>query len=854
MAMKRFVCTDSLLMLPISGAFVCLLGVVLLILYIVARGLTASLYHIEGSVPTYVAATLLILTGTLMAVLLKKRPNLLIYLAIAVNCLTFCVCALQAVSVGIVSIPFLGSFSACVYHTSLSECQCYILSAKENNSTGIIVPGADSEKVTFQDVRSCGVIEHNMIDFLYILCIIYGFAGIATLVTDTLLFMLVCSQRRATKEAHGLPSVGFIGQRRTPSNNQGEVRSSNRENGQRSNPDPSHSTSATTTGVCNEAPNRRATIGHHDARNQRPRVVQRSSSTSATHGRQPARHTSANASGDGHANNAPTGRGASAPSHVTPRQGRPPALIRGGYLQSHVNGPSIPVYIVPGSSNEAYIALTDLPSLHLSSLDTVPSYVSEISDLYPNDQPPPYSPTPDERHPSSFSVIMESPPTTPINENRRAQSHTHASHHDDSIQQSSVEQAGRDNVNTDTGGAVATTESVGALENASTQNNSLLSDHTEVVETDTVPEVQAQAAQLNTIPANAPRQSPNEHTTRVETIQEESSLTEQSHQSNSLERSGLSNGDTSSPIVTEVPVVQQVLPTVPSGQSSGSQPQESQHSSVRERQGPSEAESRSHNAAQNLAQGARPKHRQPKHRSGEEAHAAHTRSSSPPRRSSPSRRSTSPNRRQNVAPVTERENLSRHPVRENPSTSRDTARARSNSRGRQRHLPDILPRIDHLQDTEIKNSPNSARQPPVESSSTRARPHQKKHKQQSSDKKREPSPQRSSRQDANSQRPPKNPLNPLSQTTPKTKSKERQSKHKDPARKDRKHQGELSSRKSGKPTIVMNIPPNPNSSSTESLANILTLVESVHSSVKMKPKKERKSHREIKANLIDSRV
>ena len=45
-------------MLPISGAFVCLLGVVLLILYIVARGLTASLYHIEGSVPTYVAATL----------------------------------------------------------------------------------------------------------------------------------------------------------------------------------------------------------------------------------------------------------------------------------------------------------------------------------------------------------------------------------------------------------------------------------------------------------------------------------------------------------------------------------------------------------------------------------------------------------------------------------------------------------------------------------------------------------------------------------------------------------------------------------------------------------------------------
>ena len=61
----------------------------------------------------------------------------------------------------------------------------------------------DSEKVTFQDVHSCTVIEHTMIDVLYILCIIYGFAGTATLVTDTLSFLLLCSQRRETKEAVG---------------------------------------------------------------------------------------------------------------------------------------------------------------------------------------------------------------------------------------------------------------------------------------------------------------------------------------------------------------------------------------------------------------------------------------------------------------------------------------------------------------------------------------------------------------------------------------------------------------------------------------------------------------------------
>ena len=72
-------------------------------------------------------------------------------------------------------------------------------------------------------------------------------------------------------------------------------------------------------------------------------------------------------------------------------QRRPPPLIRGGFLQSSVNGPSIPVYTVPGS-NEAYVALTDLPSLQMPSMDDVPAYVSDIQDPFPMDEPPPYTP------------------------------------------------------------------------------------------------------------------------------------------------------------------------------------------------------------------------------------------------------------------------------------------------------------------------------------------------------------------------------------------------------------------------------------------------------------------------------
>ena len=81
-------------------------------------------------------------------------------------------------------------------------------------------------------------------------------------------------------------------------------------------------------------------------------------------------------------------------SEGTSRQ-RPriPLLVRGGYLQSHLNGPRIPVYTIQGS-NEAYIALTDLPKLQLPALDQVPAYVRDVPEL-PNYEPPPYSPVPE---------------------------------------------------------------------------------------------------------------------------------------------------------------------------------------------------------------------------------------------------------------------------------------------------------------------------------------------------------------------------------------------------------------------------------------------------------------------------
>lgn len=53
---KIFYCTDNVLLLPISGAFVIVLGVVLIVLYLVTLGLTTSLHLVEGAIPNYVSA------------------------------------------------------------------------------------------------------------------------------------------------------------------------------------------------------------------------------------------------------------------------------------------------------------------------------------------------------------------------------------------------------------------------------------------------------------------------------------------------------------------------------------------------------------------------------------------------------------------------------------------------------------------------------------------------------------------------------------------------------------------------------------------------------------------------------
>lgn len=404
MAIKLLGCTDNLLVLPVCGIFVSFLGLVLLIIYLVARGITSSLHLVEAPIPTYVAALMTIALGVISIILLKKRHILLICCSILLSVLDLILCIVHAVTAGLVSIPFLGSFSVCVLRATSAECQCYILGEGTTNST-VIVPGDGTKHYTFQDVKSCASIETALKDFLYTLCIAYSFGAFSCVVTGTLSTLLFFNNRRSQKHQaeNGDDPPRPAGRARQTVHQEDE----NRER----NTSMRRSLERTGSPVRTASRLRRDSLTQSTPQHTRPpgggatgspdsRPVRRSASVTTS----PNPGGPIGAAGETSAGSSrPVARvhsvtGASGESGSRQRS-RIPILVRGGFLQSHVNGPRIPVYTIQGS-HEAYIALTDLPRLQLPALDQVPAYVRDLHAL-PNYEPPPYSPT--------AEVLSESP-------------------------------------------------------------------------------------------------------------------------------------------------------------------------------------------------------------------------------------------------------------------------------------------------------------------------------------------------------------------------------------------------------------------------------------------------------------
>ncbi|XP_072021084.1 uncharacterized protein [Amphiura filiformis] len=401
-AYKRFCCTDNMLLLPISGSFVGLLGLVLLVLYLVARGLTTSLYLVEGAVPSYAVAAMLMLTGLCVILLVKFRYFKYLNCFAVFLCLgTLTLCLVSVVTTAIVSIPFLESFSTCIARVSSAECQCYVIADRMNQTNnGIVVPGDDDKTYTFFGARTCSSVENTLKDFLYAMCVIYGFAAIACLFSGVLSILSLCTHRQYVAKQS---DVGVI----TASSSRGRRTSQTSDSNRLLNYTPSQSNrgNATTESVeqrrTSQNNSRQTSRTQGQGSSSRSRPVQRSASLSeantSTTPRPVNRHHSV------------TTADVQLQSGSRSGQRRPPPLIRGGFLQSHVNGPSIPVYTIPGS-NEAYIALTDLPSLQMPSMDDVPAYVSDIHDSqFPTEEPPPYTPSADVIPPPMFTPSNDLP-------------------------------------------------------------------------------------------------------------------------------------------------------------------------------------------------------------------------------------------------------------------------------------------------------------------------------------------------------------------------------------------------------------------------------------------------------------
>ncbi|XP_033126598.1 mucin-5AC-like [Anneissia japonica] len=413
MARRLLCCTDNLSVLPVCGVFLSLLGIVLFILFLVAEGLTTSLQYINAALPVWVPAVLLLVTGIAVILLSKKRPVGLLVITLCLSIASAVICVSITVPTIINIIPLMESLTLCVYQQSTAECRCYVVDSKHNGTNLISIPEG-SQQYTFKEVKGCDSIEHTLKDIVFTECVIYCFGAFACCVATVLTSMLLCNERKSNKSpVQHINSDAFD----NPNSHRFHYNNGSRLflngpgqtyivglNGQdqdrraliNSEVVPTEERTSTVTNTTNTTTAARGSLplppGYGQSRNaqQRTTHVRRSSSSSSAAVPRPvpsnSRHHSistADAAGLGTRN---------------ARSSRPPPLVRGGFMQSRPDGRAVPVYTIPGS-NQAYISLNDLPSLQMPNMDSVPAYVPRATSLntmqgpYPNEQPPPYSPT-----------------------------------------------------------------------------------------------------------------------------------------------------------------------------------------------------------------------------------------------------------------------------------------------------------------------------------------------------------------------------------------------------------------------------------------------------------------------------
>ncbi|XP_052894643.1 uncharacterized protein LOC128301988 [Anopheles moucheti] len=140
----------------ICGGISSLLGILFLGIYFLLRSYTSTVGYFE-TVPTFVPATLLMLTGICIMSLARRRNrySYLIKLSGACGLASALTCALVTVTTTVLHMSRLQVLRECEYTQKTRTCTCYSVTADKQTETGV----DDSVRFVFDSTSDCGVVH-----------------------------------------------------------------------------------------------------------------------------------------------------------------------------------------------------------------------------------------------------------------------------------------------------------------------------------------------------------------------------------------------------------------------------------------------------------------------------------------------------------------------------------------------------------------------------------------------------------------------------------------------------------------------------------------------------------------------
>ncbi|XP_075219523.1 uncharacterized protein LOC142323581 isoform X2 [Lycorma delicatula] len=147
------------LLCTLCGGLACILGASLLSVYLVLRSYTTSLEHFE-TIPTYVPAAMLIITGFTVMCLARKQNRFIFLMKICRICciISPAACMYITITTTVVHMNRLQGLRQCIYTLKTQTCTCYTIlldSEAEHTDPGTVFNATPNCQVVHGILYSC---------------------------------------------------------------------------------------------------------------------------------------------------------------------------------------------------------------------------------------------------------------------------------------------------------------------------------------------------------------------------------------------------------------------------------------------------------------------------------------------------------------------------------------------------------------------------------------------------------------------------------------------------------------------------------------------------------------------------